>query len=178
MNRSLTTELTMAVKALPMITPTARSMTLPLNANSLNSFQSFILFSILSVGCHSLAHFPTRIHLLCFIAGNFLCYKYSLTVCRSRENGDLHAPMRFYGTLYFAFVLLIDIRIGVPAVCAGRGYRPGLYAIPLCNGLSATAASPSSSMGKVPAGVGRCEPCRPACPLRRPSTRPGCTAHP
>ena len=38
MMMSLTSELTMAVKAAPMMMPTARSMTLPREMNSLNSF--------------------------------------------------------------------------------------------------------------------------------------------
>lgn len=43
MNRSFTRELTMALKAVAIITPTAMSMTLPLKANFLKSSHSFFM---------------------------------------------------------------------------------------------------------------------------------------
>src|SRR5689334_1944916 len=58
MMMSLTTEVTTLPKATPIITPTARSTTLPLRANSLNSFIMLITFLeyIASVsGCKRLA---------------------------------------------------------------------------------------------------------------------------
>src|ERR1700737_922761 len=42
MSKSSTIELTIFPKAAPMMTPTARSTALPLTANSLNSFHTFI----------------------------------------------------------------------------------------------------------------------------------------
>ena len=47
MNKLLTTELTNAVKAAPIIIPIARSIMLPLKAKALKSFKKFFHFSLL-----------------------------------------------------------------------------------------------------------------------------------